>query len=669
MENKNVTVALAYINQCENPIIVFCNLISYSLIYADKKTLRLDELKNDVKERFGLKLPNHIIKACIKILKDKKFVRITENTTYTLDKTDFNTEKFNEECNIRKIREENLICNLVEYVDKLGKTWTLEEAKSKFTDFLLNDDNAYNLFKYNKVNLKTNRNQISDNWYISNYLTSLSSDSQYYVYLLEIVKGMMIFIGLCQFDNYSQTYNEKFKDTCFFVDTRLLLRYLGYSWKAAVEESQELINLITLEYKGKICIFEHTFNEAQKAIDNEIYALKYGKEENIELKYFRMTNAYNADRFELDSIALRKIINENNNIEIVPSLNWSEETTINNNISWTKLTEYLRTKNSTYNPTALNNDITSINNINVLRKGDYSIRFGGKKKLPIFVTTNYPLINNFKEYVNEYENQSFNYNNTPLIADSTLMYRLWLPKASNASNVPAIKLARTLYAAQQEDTIFYDKLRNKLKLLDGNQVYSIDDIAEKYSRTLFEIVAKNSAGSYENMTDEVVSSSLEELLQITSSQKDELIVKLNTKIHNDSSLISNQRSELIDAYSLRFINKLNLGERFCILFGDFSWVSFIILLVFLNLWFERIQNVNKISSIATAIGVLATIIIKVIDKFVTQRGILGIIKRWFRERAKRMYVKRVQKSLTEKENSFKDEIVDKCIKCTNVFCN
>lgn len=667
MENKNVTIALAYLNQGENPLNVFCNLISYSLIYAENKTLRQDQLKIDIKERFGLALPNHIIKACMRILKNKKHVRITENTTYVLDKTDFDTEAFNEECNKRKIREENLIANLIEYVMQFGKTWTMDEAKAKFTEFLLNDDNAYNLFVYNKISLKPIKNQVSDTWYISNYLRSLDEDNPYYLYLLEIVNGMMVFIGLCQFENYSQTYNEKFKDTNFFIDTRLLLRHLGYSWMAAVEETQELVHLITKEYGGRICIFEHTLNEAQNAIDNECYSLKYGKEENFELRVFRIQNSYNADRFELDSIALRRVIEEKNNITIIPSLDWTQNDTITNNINWNDLIQFLKAKNSSYNSVALNNDITSINNINVIRKGDYSIQIGGKKKLPIFVTTNYPLISNFKEYINKNENKDFNCINMPLIADSTLMYRLWLPKAAKARNVPAIKLARTLYAAQQEDSVFYEKLKHKLKLLEGNVIYNIDDIAEKYSRTLFELVAKKANGNYENFTDEIVSSSLEELLQITSAKKDDMINELNQKDANNNSIIHKQKNELVEAYSLRFINKIGIIDRVYILIGNYSWICIIVLLILLGVIFDQIEATKLVSNIAAPIGILLAVILKAIDKYISQKNITNSIKKWAFSKAKNVYKCRVKNKLTEKEKDYEEEILEKCIINTTAF--
>lgn len=662
--NSNITIALAYINQSENPLIVFCNLISYSLACAEKKSLGMDDLLNDIEDRFGLKLPIHIIKACARILKKQGQLKIVDKTNYCLEKSTFDIEKFDNECIQRKIREENVIEDLKNYVITQGKDWSTQETKQKFTDFLLKEENAYNLFVYNNLSINHEQKYISDDWYISNYLSKLLEEkNSYYDFVLEIVKGIMIYVGLCQFDDYNQSYNEKFKDTNFFIDTKLLLRYLGYSWTVAAQESQELMNLIKEEYGGRLCIFEHTYKEAEIALHNEVYALKYDKDENIELKYFRVHNKYDADRFEIDEIALRRTIEEKYHIEIVNNIDWSSKDTIDNNLDWVKLTQFFECKFSAWNKQALHNDITSINYINVLRKGDYSSKFGGRKKLPIFITTNYPLISGLRDYISNEQNTnsfSFDYNNMPVIADSTIMYRLWLPKASKAQNVPALKLARTVYAAQQEDTRFYEKLKNNIKSFD-NEMYSIDDLAEKYSRNLYELVAKNADGSYENMTDEVIASSLEEFIEITSLQKDEEINTLKEYNVSAQSLIEEQREELIAAYAQNHIKNIGFLSTLFILAGKYWWIITCVISFILTLLFTELKTNNKIPLFIGVIIFVLPLLNKIIEKFLSQKLVTNFIKRWAIKKAKVCYINRVLKRLTTKEINYKDEIIEYCI--------
>ena len=57
---NNINIALAYINQTENPLKVFCNLFIYILYKTENQRLRIDELKDEFIKQFGLRLPDHI---------------------------------------------------------------------------------------------------------------------------------------------------------------------------------------------------------------------------------------------------------------------------------------------------------------------------------------------------------------------------------------------------------------------------------------------------------------------------------------------------------------------------------------------------------------------------------------------------------------------------------
>ena len=59
-----------------NPLKVFCNLFIYVLNKADNQKLRIDEVKEALTKEFGPKVPNHIIKACARVLKNNNEVQI-----------------------------------------------------------------------------------------------------------------------------------------------------------------------------------------------------------------------------------------------------------------------------------------------------------------------------------------------------------------------------------------------------------------------------------------------------------------------------------------------------------------------------------------------------------------------------------------------------------------
>lgn len=345
--------------------------------------------------------------------------------------TSFDIEKFDNDLLQRRIREENLIQDLKEYLDGLDVHWQTDEVRERFAQFLIESNYAYRLFKNGTI---TDRGydgkKISDGWYISQYIKKIESEGNIqFDYILEIVKGLMIYIGLCQFTDYNQDKEEKFSGTEFFLDTKLVLRYLGYSWPELVQETRELVELIRKEYKGKIVIFRHTYLEVQSALSNEIHFLKYGGDENYELECFRKIKHHTKDKFELELLQLERTIVENEKIEITDGVEVSQEENVKYNLNPETFAAYIKERYPLWKNGTIYNDVASINQIHVMRKSDYSCRFGGRKKLPIFITTNYPLITCCRDYLkklSDEEGREYVYNFFPIIADSALMYRLWL---------------------------------------------------------------------------------------------------------------------------------------------------------------------------------------------------------------------------------------------------
>lgn len=149
---NNINIALAYINETNNPLKVFCNLIVYVLKKAEVQKLRIDEVKEALIREFGLKVPNHIIKACARILKNNNEIQILDNGEgYRFLKSNFDTEKFSEELTRRKIREENLVDDIQKYLKSVGLELETDETRKCFVDFLISSNYAYNLLKVDRL--------------------------------------------------------------------------------------------------------------------------------------------------------------------------------------------------------------------------------------------------------------------------------------------------------------------------------------------------------------------------------------------------------------------------------------------------------------------------------------------------------------------------------------
>lgn len=665
---NNVNIALAYINQTENPLKVFCNLFVYILYKSDAHKLRIDELKAEFVKQFGFKLPNHILKACARILKNDNEIEILKNGEgYKFLTTSFDVERFENDLLQRKIREENLIQDLKEYLERLDIYWEIDEVRERFVNFLIESNYAYRLFeKGTVVDRGYDGKKISDGWYISQYIKKIESErSIQFDYILEIVKGLMIYIGLCQFTDYNQDKEEKFKGTEFFLDTKLVLRYLGYSWPELVQETRELVELIRKEYKGKILIFRHTYLEVESALSNEIYVLKYGGDENYELECFRKIKHHNKEKFELDLLQLERTIEEAEKIEITDGVEISREENTKYNLNIEEFAGYIKERYPQWKSGTVYNDVDSINQIHVMRKRDYSCRFGGKNKLPIFITTNYPLITCCREYfkkLNDEEGRGYVYNFLPIIADSALMYRLWLPKASRiTNNMPALSLARIVNTAQQENEIFYQKFKTGIKEFERYSNITIEDLSETYSRKLFEIVAKNSAGEYENFNEQVLAQSLEEFMEIQSSEKDKEIGGLKIQVADRDDIIREKDENLIQAYVKTYTSTVPIECKILRCLSKSWWLVTAILVVIIGQLLKNIVSIGTVTQIGSwLIGgllLLEPFAIKIIDKFLNRK--ISYIEKFFLEMARELYISNFDKKSNEQERVFKEEILER----------
>lgn len=663
---NNINIALAYINQTENPLKVFCNLFIYIIYKSENQRLRIDELKAEFIKQFGLKLPNHILKACARILKKDKEIEILKNGEgYKFLITSFDIEKFDNDLLQRRIREENLIQDLKEYLDGLGVHWGIDEVRERFVQFLIESNYAYRLFENGTI---TDRGydgkKISDGWYISQYIKKIESEGKIqFDYILEIVKGLMIYIGLCQFTDYNQDKEEKFSGTEFFLDTKLVLRYLGYSWPELVQETRELVELIRKEYKGKIVIFRHTYLEVQSALSNEVHVLKYGGDENYELECFRKIKHHTKDKFELELLQLERTIVENEKIEIVDGVEVSQPEHIKYNLDSENFATYIKERYPLWKNGTVYNDVASINQIHVMRKNDYSRRFGGRKKLPIFITTNYPLITCCRDYfkkLSDEEGRGYVYNFSPIIADSALMYRLWLPKASQiTNNMPALSLARIVNTAQQENELFYQRFKTGIKEFEQYSNITIDDLSETYSRKLFEITAKNSAGEYENFTEQVLAQSLEEFMKIQSSAKDKEIGGLKTQVSDRDNIIREKDENLIQAYVKTYTSTAPIGCKILKFLSKSWWLLTAILAVIIGQILKNIGSISMITQIGSwIVGVILLLepfAIKIIDKFLNRK--VSYVEKFFIGKAKKLYISNFDKKCNEQERKFKKEII------------
>ena len=612
MQNENALIALAYIKENDNPIQVFCNYVVICLIKSNDGKLRYDELSCEIEKFTGLKMSIHMIKMCCSILKkEHKIQKLPNGAGYELIDFSYNINNFETQSNILQIKEKEVINQLIEYVKNFNLDWDYDLARTYLTDFLLNKGNAATIFSYNQIKPITSENKIKPEWYIGKYITNLLNKSNdLSSYLIDIVNGLMIYIGVYESQNYNQNREQKFNGTKFFFDTKLILRLMGYSWNLETESANELYNLIK-SYKGEIYVFERTIGEIKSALDNAANYLKRRQPiKDLELRIG--VELQNLDYFDLniDNDTLRNIIEKDLKIKIQPDIEWENERNHKYNLDTEKIIEYISKRRPNWKSKSIENDVDIINFINILRKGNYTQKYGGLKKLPVFITSNTFLVNDIRSYIKKWGEEdkkiaNWNIHALPIITDNMLMCRLWVPKASSLTSIPKLTLSRNAYSAQQVDYNFFYKLKESAEKLSLSHKIDLVNISSITKEKLEEILIRNISGNLDELTDEVLCNSADELIKLETLNLRENNLKLLEEQQVQNSILEQKTDDLIEAYAEKYVNKLGLS-RIILFFGKSWWIISTILFAIIS-YFD-IPKIRVISNMNPYIKIFITLI-------------------------------------------------------------
>ena len=206
MANCNTMLALAYIQESENPLQVICNVIQYCLSVSPSKELRYDILKERMFENLGFSIPNHVINSCIRYLEKKKQIeKIADGAGYRILSSNFDINKFNSDKINLSILEERFIESLCKYTkDYFSIEWDKKEAFNYFADLVLRDSFNESVIESNDM-ASTKNNYIPNTWYVKKfifYLLENKSDNNY-DYFLKVFNGLLTLNGLTQISAYN----------------------------------------------------------------------------------------------------------------------------------------------------------------------------------------------------------------------------------------------------------------------------------------------------------------------------------------------------------------------------------------------------------------------------------------------------------------------------------
>ncbi len=678
MKNQNALAALAYIKTCDNPIEIFCNYTKYALSLTPDKSLCADDIHKKIYDKFGLDMSYQMITMALKILKKKKAVEyIQDKKSYRIIDNSFDLKKFDETFKRLHTQEKQVVDFLIKYInDEYSESWSYDEASRNLSYFLREQGNGTKLFIDEKPSYE---NKLSPSWYIGRAIDFLSKNREKseWEYLVDIVNGMMIYHGVYETNDYQQDKEQKFKGTCFYFDTKLVLRAMGFSTETNIQMVREFVELIKNDYEGKICVFDKTISEIKIALNSAGDAFERGERiYDNELRLYAELNPTGAELFKERASAVKKYLTDVLNFELEPYINWTADENRRFFIDKEELKKYLEDKNPEWKKGAIQNDVSVINQVNILRRGDYSIRYGGKGKLPVFVTTNSFLVYSVKEYAAEQCKRDvstfWDANALPVVSDNMVLYRLWLPLARKHRNLPALTLSRYAHCAQNVDEAFFEILREKLLIYKNENGIDVIDLDDARRIKLENIIVEKTEGDPENITEEVLSKSLDELVLIETLDVHEQLLESQAKGKHDEGVIEKQRERIINLAAKPYYNKIGWRRGLVYLFQHLGIIISAILLLLSSIVSTSIDidniNINNfLYWLIVAFPTIIEVLIYGVDRVQNCKKYELLFTKKIVKYVYKKYVEKIIKSVANDEQAYLPEIIEKCVINTPIF--
>lgn len=669
MNNPNTLVALAYIKVNDNPLLVFCNYILDALMTAPDRSLRNDELLANLQEKFGLDMKQSMINNCISILKKKGEVKyLTRGAGYAIDKTNFDVNEF--EANMQRLhtQEDAVIASLIQFVrERYNIFWDSGKAKGYLSFFLNEMGNAARLFMDEGIEIENNG--IRGSWYVGRFIDYIQgNDKVERRYLEDINNGLMIYQGIYQTNDYQQDKTQKFKGTVFYFDTKMILRLAGYSVEMHIRATQELAQLIREDYGGKIGIFDKTVKEVKNAL--YVAGKRYNEKKSIsdtELAMFAERNPAGASLLCEASYSIDNLLKKYGIVR-EPEVSWEAEKYHKYWIKTDEVEDYIKGKFN-WKEGAVSNDVQVINQINILREGDYTVRYGGQKKRPVFVTTNIGLVYSFREYLEETsktDTQSYwNPHALPVISENMLVSRLWVPYAKKYSDLPALTLARQAYAAQNPVAGFFEKLKDvaiEYKEMNNIDIFDIDELRKQQ---LEDILVAKTQGDVEALTPETVSSSIEELVMMQNVSLQEELAISNEVLKQKDEKLEESGSSIVRLLADRYANKLG-WRRIIIWMAEYWWI-FVTLACEVVAYLVSKPLDSKWPYLVALLPMVLEMILAILDEYLEKKEWHEFILCCAVKYVWGWYVKKILCGIQEEDNLYQNDVVLRCLDRTPVF--
>lgn len=554
MKNPNALISLAHVSMnSDNPYAAFCEYTKYCLFTNAEECTTISELKKNISNEFGIKMPTNVLIYCLDRLAEKGLVTTSK---YTISRNGtYDISAFEEKRDSFRKTETELINSLLDYVRPFGKTWEFNFAREILIKVLYDKGVAHQVFfneeddiDLSSIDFESDddvendlveaqaeipNSDISDDvplyrdeTYVGRFVAKiLKENSIYKDYLLKVCEGLMVCVGTYQIPDVGKSCSiPQIKGTAFYFDTRLLLRLVGCAGEAAVEACQELVSMIQ-NAGGIIQYFPHTLMEMKAALTEAARSLANNDIPlNHEMRLYATSEKvnYNAEILyaKRDNLAMEL---SSKGIVEKPIGFYDANDRLQFGFDYTDFEQYM-ISHIDRDVRGVENDALSLWETHMLRRGNYKAYCGTNDKIGVFVTNNKQLSTIVLKYKNDRTSikniQAWDYNKSPVITDIRLTCRLWSP-SNGSKDVPLILLTENAVAAQRPTPQYIKQLKvSAIKLSEQAPEYASIALSSYLDDRISDAIFEKIHGG-NSLDVSILADTLTEMSQLKAKEEEE----------------------------------------------------------------------------------------------------------------------------------------------------
>lgn len=472
------------------------------------------DIQKKVLTHFGLAIPRHAVDLVLRRMSKANQLIRAENSFRPQDII-FDMAGFERHRAEATLHQNATEAGLITYArDILGVAMTSDEADSALNEYIdqysIECISAYAQGSIVPVHGKSNKHWP---YIVSSYVNTLSEkEPDKFRYLVTVVMGRMLSNALLGHD--LDAIQMKFRDTCVYLDTPIVLQLLGALGDAPKLLAEEMLTLLK-KSKADVAIFEHVANEVDQVLGTAQKHLENGANSRGNVIAALRQLGYTAS----DVAMLRASVSTHLadfGITVNPTPPYIYELQVDE----ISIEKEMENAELFYRADmAKKADISSIRSIYVLRNGRCPSRVEDCRA--IFVTNNHGLARAAYAYGRNHEETR---ELSSVITDFSLTNLLWLKSPLEYVDVPRRMIAVNCYAALHPSDEFWAAFLVQLDHLHKNgRVTALQHQFLRYELRVRQDLMNLTLGDESTLTEK-------QILQVVDRYEHELTKPLHDKV-------------------------------------------------------------------------------------------------------------------------------------------